>query len=256
MIFHIDGLKLNGQWIEPKHIDRTDLVLIFLHEALGSIGQWKQFPQALCDSLHLTGFVYERQGHGLSDPLNERRTADYLHRYALDELPKVIDHILKAGQRAVLIGHSDGGSIALLYNYRYSSRVHSLVTMAAHVINEPETREGIQPAVEAFEAGKLDGLRKYHGAKTDQLVYAWANTWRDKSFIDWNLTSEIHSLNPALVIQGVNDQYGTEKQLDLIRNNYGENVSTMMIENCGHHPHLEQTENVLNTINKWFQELL
>ncbi|EDO25541.1 predicted protein [Nematostella vectensis] len=121
--------------------------------------------------------------------------------------------------------------------------------MAAHVINEPTTTAGIAPAVTAFESGKLDGLKKYHGDKTASLFYAWANTWRDQSFEHWNITHEItNDVTKGLFIQGADDQYGTEKQLALI----GECVqksTVQLLENCGHHPHLEQTASSVSLVN-------
>ena len=119
--------------------------------------------------------------------------------------------------------------------------------MAAHVINELETIAGIEPAIKAFEQGKLNGLFRYHGNKTEELFYAWANIWRNDSFSDWNITEEIGSDCPYLCIQGKDDQYGTIKQLDLIRDNTGAEVHFM--ERCGHHPHLQQSEVCLDLIS-------
>lgn len=226
-------------------------VLLFLHEALGSIGQWKSFPELLCNQLKLSGIVYERQGHGMSGELSEPRNENYLHDYALNELPEFLAAI-NENRPLWLIGHSDGGTIALLFASVYPERVQGIITMAAHVINEPETIVGIYPAVAAYEAGKLKGLEKYHGAKTETLFFAWANIWRSDIFKKWNITKEISGCtSPGLFIQGADDQYGTNKQLELIETHYsGENTS-MPIENCGHHPHLEQTEIVISEIVKF-----
>lgn len=231
-------------------------VLLFLHEALGSIAQWKDFPEKLCSKLKLPGIVYERQGHGASSPLNEQREANYLHNYALEELPAFLDAIHEK-RPIILVGHSDGGTIALLFASVYPNRVSSIITMAAHVINEPETVEGIGPAVNAYLAGKLDGLKKYHGDKTEALFYAWANIWRSDTFKNWDITSEITgSMANGIFIQGADDQYGTEKQLDLISKNYSGPHSSLMIPNCGHHPHLEQSEIVLKTLEEFISSSL
>ena len=141
------------------------IVALFIHEALGSIGQWKSFPQELCDELGVQGIVYDRQGHGNSSNFIEERDEHYLHHYAMKELPPFAEMVIPKDKKILLIGHSDGGSISLLYDHKYPARIAGMVTMAAHVINEPETIAGIQPAVDAYELGKLDGLKKYHGDK-------------------------------------------------------------------------------------------
>lgn len=247
----IGDISLNYNAIFPDNLSSENIVLLFLHEALGSIGQWKDFPEKLCDVLQLQGIVYERQGHGESSSFNSERDHRYLHDYALNELPKFIESVIP-GKKLILVGHSDGGSIALLYAHQYPENIEAIVTMAAHVINEPETVAGIAPAISAFEKGKLDGLRKYHGDKTDQLFYAWANTWRSESFETWNICEEIGSENiPGLFLQGANDQYGTEKQLQLIKNRFADPSTYVLIDDCGHHPHLEKTEQVIAMIRKW-----
>ena len=193
---------LNYEWINKEA--HEELTMLFLHEALGSIGQWKDFPSRICLELNLPGLIYERKGHGRSPALGKKRTSRYLHEYALDELPHFLTEIeRKFGSRKwILIGHSDGGSIALLYAAQFPEKIHSIVTMAAHVVNEPETIAGIQPAVDAFKQVKLDGLRKYHGERTSDLFYAWADTWKSEFFANWNICNDIRSIQaPVLAIQ-------------------------------------------------------
>jgi len=227
-------------------------ILIFLHEALGSIAQWKSFPQDLCEALQLNGIIYEREGHGNSSPLSQLRDKNYMHDYAFKELSSLIEIILSPDKKVLLIGHSDGASIALLFASRYPKNVIGVVSMAAHVIVEDLTLEGIVPAVEAFEMKKLEGLRKYHGEKTNDLFYAWAKTWNLPSFRDWNICNELKIINcPVLAIQGENDQYGSEKQLLLIQENIPHKTTLKLIKNCGHHPHLERGLDVIQLIKDW-----
>lgn len=241
------------QTIRVEQNRNEHIILVFLHEALGSIGQWKAFPELLCKKLQLDGFVYERQGHGNSSPFSIERTASYLHEYAWDELNELITTAFSSDKKIILVGHSDGGTIALLYAAKFPKNVLACVTMAAHVINEPETIAGIQPAIDAYEAGKLVGLTKYHGDKTEALFYAWARTWKSDEFEQWNICEEIQSIScPVLALQGSTDQYGTEKQLDLIKANVSGKVKTLLISNCGHHPHLEVPENILSEIQQYF----
>lgn len=255
MIASIGTVQLNYQTIDPEQKIHDHIVALFIHEALGSIGQWKSFPQEVCNELGIEGLVYERQGHGKSDPFTEKRDKNYLHRYALEELPAFIDTVIPSTKQLLLIGHSDGGSISLLYDHIYPERVKGMITMAAHVINEAETIAGIYPAVKAYNLGKLDGLKRYHGDKTDDLFQAWANIWTDENFRNWNITNEIGSNNPALFIQGKADQYGTEKQLELIESHF-ENGNSLLLDQCGHHPHLEQKERIISVISDFFSNLI
>jgi pimeloyl-ACP methyl ester carboxylesterase len=254
MIARIKNTDLNYISVLPRTLKSKNTILLFLHEALGSIGQWKAFPELLCDALGLEGIVYERQGHGKSDPFSEPRDHKYLHNYALDELPAFISKISDQ-KKIILVGHSDGGTIALLYAYLFPKNISGIITMAAHVLNEKETVAGIEPAIKAFKAGKLDGLKKYHGDKTKTLFFAWADTWRSKEFATWNISDEIGSSTlPGLFIQGAEDQYGTVKQLELIHERFKNNSKTVMLDNCGHHPHLEKSNEVISIISDWISD--
>jgi len=255
-IFDFESYSLAVEPIYAEITSYENTLLIFLHEALGSIAQWKSFPQNLCNKLRLNGIVYERQGHGNSSALKDKRNEFYLHNYAWDELHKLIETILSLDKKIILVGHSDGASIALLYASKFPKQVIGIVSMAAHVIVEKETIAGIQPAVDAYEQGKLVGLKKYHGEKTDGLFYAWAKTWNLNEFKDWNICREIENINqPVLAIQGMDDQYGTFQQLELIKNHIVGDVDLEFIKNCGHHPHLEQSIFVIERISKWVQKL-
>lgn len=255
MKIYIDPVQIHYKEVVPEVISNQDLVLVFLHEALGSIGQWKQFPALLCKKAGLKGIVYERQGHGESDPFTSKRDEHYLHNYALKELPQFIEKVIPSHQKIVLVGHSDGGSIALLYASAFPERIHSVVTMAAHVVNEPETIAGVDPAVKAFSEGKLNGLYKYHGDKTETLFCAWADTWRSEPFRKWDIRKEIVSSGyPGLFIQGADDQYGTPLQLEIIQENFKAPSKAILLEGCGHHPHLEKTNEVVEVISNWMMD--
>jgi pimeloyl-ACP methyl ester carboxylesterase len=243
---------VNVKWIARG--ESLNTVVVFLHEALGSVVQWKTFPEELCRELGLPGLVIERQGHGKSDPLSQPRDAQYLHDYTFD-LKETLDEALPAGTKVLLIGHSDGGTIGLLYAKLFPKNVTGLVTMAAHTFVEPETLAGIAPAVDAFEQGKLDGLYRIHGDKTKELFYAWADTWRAPFFQSWDIRKEIAGITvPVLALQGSNDQYGTEEQLKCIAA-AGNKIETILIKNCGHHPHIEKKDEVIRIIGRWFPDL-
>lgn len=235
------------------HPDQT--IVVFLHEALGSIGQWKDVPQRLCDELSMPGIVIERIGYGKSDEGNYNRNERYLHDAAA-ETAEFLRAILPKEQPLLLFGHSDGGTITLLLTAQAQFNIKASVVLAAHTFVEPETIAGIEPAVSAFEQGKLNGLQKYHGDKTARLFYAWANTWRAPYFANWSIEKEMGNIStPILVFQGKDDQYGTLKQYDSLQ--YLEASQLLQIERlaCGHHPHLEAKETVLSTTKNWYLSL-
>ncbi|MNU78369.1 2-succinyl-6-hydroxy-2,4-cyclohexadiene-1-carboxylate synthase [compost metagenome] len=247
---HLSDRSIRIQWINHQLATQSKPLLVFLHEALGSIVQWKSFPQNLCNSLNLPGVVIERSGHGKSSSLVGERDRNYLHEYA-DETIQVLLEILNPDQNIILIGHSDGGSIALLLASKQLKNLQAVATMAAHTFVEQETLVGIHPAIEAFKSGKLNGLYNIHGDKTETLFYAWANTWLSSGFKSWDIRHEIQDFKqPVLAIQGFNDQYGTEEQIHSIVAGFSNRVGKM-IPACGHHPHLEKSKEMVDLISEW-----
>jgi len=230
--------------------DRSKPWLVFLHEGLGCTAMWRDFPQRLCTATGCRGLLYDRLGYGLSDALQQTRGLDYLHRYALDELPDILAALLPR-QAYLLIGHSDGGSIALLHAAQRPPLLQGIVTEAAHVFVEPVTLDGIRVADRAYADGKLKGLQKYHGEKTGQIFKAWSETWLMPAFADWNIEADLPRIAcPALVMQGIDDQYGTPAQVDAIiagiaQANAAPAVKAMLAD-CGHSPHQEQPQAVLD----------
>ena len=250
-LIHLQKSSLNTLFLKPSVLKNENVYLVFLHEALGSIPQWRDFPFQLCQKLGLQGIVYERQGHGKSSAFSKERTDRYLRDYALEELPEFLNSVLPYDSKIMLIGHSDGGSIALLFAKFFPKRVLGMVTMAAHIENEEITRNGIYPAIEAYKSGKLDGLKKYHFDKTDSLFKAWSETWLSEAFKTWSIESEIQGiLVPALIIQGKEDQYGSEAQVSKICQACIVSEGCI-IPACKHHPHLERSEFVLEKISTW-----
>jgi pimeloyl-ACP methyl ester carboxylesterase len=235
-------------------LDKDKPVLLFLHEAIGSIAQWGDFPEKISNALSLQAIVLEFPGYGFSSEYNNKRDSKYLHHFALDQLPAFIDAI-HLDQDIIVIGHSDGGTNALLYSAKFPKQVKGIVTMAAHVLNEEETKVGIYPAIEAFESGKMKGLEMYHGHKTESLFYAWAKTWLADDFSNWNISEDIkNSKVSALIIQGEDDQYGTNEQVDIICGLLI-NAEPFFIKDCGHAPHLEKSKEVIKKITSWSTNL-
>lgn len=229
-------------------------ILLFLHEALGSIAQWQNFPEKLCSKLGLSAIVPEMLGYGFSDSTTASRNANYLHQFAWEHIPAFLDG-LGIKNKLLIIGHSDGGTEALLFASKFPAKIAGIVTMAAHIENEPETKAGIYPAIEAFNEGKLKGLEVYHGERTSAVFNAWSQTWLDPSFANWNIEKDLLVGDfPSLIIQGMDDQYGTNQQVQKIVGCLGERALSHFIANCGHSPHLEQQELVIKKIEEWSKQ--
>lgn len=220
--------------------------LVFLHEGLGCLEMWKTFAEKLCWNCRCPGIIYDRTGYGKSSALSSPRTIKYLHDYAFKELPQVLESIIP-DLPYILVGHSDGGSISLLHGSKQPQLLKGIITEAAHIFVEPVTTAGIKTATQAFADGKLNGLYKFHGDKTESTFYAWSDTWLSPEFLKWNIEDCLPKINThLLVIQGIDDQYGTQKQVDGICSQVAGPAQPEMINNCGHAPHLDQKTVVIS----------
>jgi pimeloyl-ACP methyl ester carboxylesterase len=225
--------------------------IVFLHEGLGSIAQWRDFPEALCAATRRPGFVYERFGHGASDPIANKRRSDYLHREA-----RLLGEVLDAAGIAAadLLGHSDGGSIALLAGAFNPTRYGRIATMAAHVYVEPVTRAGIARAVEAWRTTDLkQRLARYHGAGTEALFFAWADIWLSAPFAFWNIEADIRPVGArVLALQGADDEYGSPDQLARIARAVTGPCGTKLIPDCAHQPQFQARDAMLDLLARFF----
>lgn len=229
-------------------------VIVFLHEGLGCIEMWNDYPQKLCELLDVKGLIYDRAGYGKSKGDLTNRQANYLH-LAADELHQLLTKLDLLNHKIILYGHSDGGSIALIYASKYPHHINSIITEAAHVFVEQETLAGIKPALNAFKKGRLNGLKKYHNHNYKDVFYAWVNIWNHPSFKNWNIEKEISNIVcPQLIIQGKNDQYGTLKQVKSIDYHTTGKTTTFIPENCGHSPFKEVENEVLNKVMSFFRK--
>jgi pimeloyl-ACP methyl ester carboxylesterase len=236
--------RLTAEFISPRNKTSNRPTLVFLHEGLGSIGQWRDFPERICVATGCPALVYDRWGYGRSDPLTESRRPDYLHDEALLSLPEVLKEC--AIDKPILIGHSDGGSIAIIYAGTYTQKVAGIITEAAHVFVEDVTVEGIKRAVEIYESTDLKmRLARFHGSNTGLMFRGWADIWLSPEFRDWNIEHYLPNIScPVLAIQGKEDEYGTAAQVEAIVSKVAEPVRRLMIDNCGHIPHVQAVEEV------------
>lgn len=229
--------------------------LVFLHEGLGCTAMWHDFPDQVVTDTGLPGIVYDRTGHGRSQINHRPRDKHYLHVEAQDILPRLLEHLQI--ERAILIGHSDGGSIALLAAAACPDRIAGIVTEAAHVFVEPLTLQGIRETVAAYEPRHLEQrLARYHGTKARGLFFAWADTWQSASFRNWNIEDCLGGIQcPALVIQGRDDPYGSPRQVQSIVAGIGSQATAMLIPACGHAPHRDTPEPVREAIAEFVRPL-
>lgn len=213
--------------------------LIFLHEGLGCTEMWKDFPYKICQLVGCPGLIYDRKGYGKSSPLYTTRSNKYLHEAAFSELRDVIEKIIPEAPH-IIIGHSDGGSIALIYASLPNPGLLGIITEAAHVFVEDVTITGIREADKHFEVHGSKGLEKYHGSQTYTIFKAWSETWLSRGFKTWNIENLLKDIRcPSLILQGANDRYGTIRQVESIVSNIPEPAESHIIANCGHAPHFE-----------------
>lgn len=229
--------------------------LVFLHEGLGCALAWKDFPQIISDAVKCPAVVYSRFGYGGSDPDPLPWKINFMHTHAKMILPEVLasagidDHIL--------IGHSDGGSIALIYAGLYHPKgLRGMVTLAAHVFCEQLSVDSIFQAKVHYETGALKkGLEKYHGRNTENAFRGWNDVWLNPVFMKWNIEKYLPKIDvPLLALQGEDDQYGTYRQLESIKNSV-RNVKTDLIKDCRHAPHREQPAVTSGQITRFIKDL-
>jgi pimeloyl-ACP methyl ester carboxylesterase len=228
--------------------------LVFLHEGLGCIELWKDFPQKLAAATGLNAIVYDRQGYGGSDQLDLPRPVNYLEIEALNILPELLSKLNIINP--ILVGHSDGGSIALLYAGKLPCA--GIISEAAHIYVEEFTLEGISKAKSNPDLQLLkEKLKKYHGAKTDDIFSAWADTWLSDSFRDWNIAGMLKEINcPVLLIQGLDDEYATPEHIDKIMEAmpHAAYIDSFLPEKCGHSPHFQAADAVLSKMIQFIQK--
>jgi pimeloyl-ACP methyl ester carboxylesterase len=221
--------------------------LVFLHEGLGSMALWRDFPDQVAARIGARALVYSRLGYGQSDALLTRRTARFMHDEALQSLPPLFDAL--GIERPLLVGHSDGASIALIYAASAGRPVHGLALIAPHVFVEAVCLENIAKIRETYHRGDLKSRLAKHHAHVEDAFLGWADTWLDPVFMSWSIESLIaHVEAPMLLIQGLKDEYGTLVQLDRIQALAKAATTRVLLADCGHSPHREEEAAVIDLI--------
>lgn len=244
------GHELEYVWHGPK--PDAAPTLVFLHEGLGCVNMWRDFPARVSDATGCGALVYSRAGYGNSDPIRQPRPVTFMHDEALITLPEVLDSL--SVRDALLIGHSDGGSIALIYaGGRRDARLRGLVLEAPHVFVEDVSVESIRRAADNYESGELkQALLRYHASNVDCAFWGWNKVWLNPEFRSWNIEEYLRGITvPVLVIQGDRDEYGTVRQVEAIERGCKSRVQSLILPNCGHSPHRDQPERTLAAITSF-----
>lgn len=242
-------VRIEYRWIGARDAQRPghEPLVVFLHEGLGSIAMWRDFPDRFCAAVGCRGLVYSRPGYGRSTPRepDDRWDVDFMHRQAREVLPALLQ-ALKVRERPWLLGHSDGGSIALLYAAAFPASVAGLVVLAPHIFVEDLSVESIAKTRETYLSTDLrTRLARYHD-DVDSAFWGWNDIWLHPPFKDWNIEDELGSITcPILAVQGIHDEYGTLRQIRDIAKSAPQ-VQLLELPDCGHSPHRDQPEAVID----------
>jgi len=248
-------MELEYQWIAPER--EQSPLLIFLHEGLGSIAMWRDFPHQLCAATHTRGLVYSRYGYGGSTPKSEgeKWPVSYMHGEARDALPALLAALGLQDERPILYGHSDGGSIALLFAAMYPDRPQAIIVAAPHIFVEDISITSIQAARQAYLTTDLpQRLGKFH-QNVDASFWAWNDIWLNPQFRAWNIESYLPEIRcPVLAIQGEDDEYGTLAQIQGIAR-HAPHTELCTLGNCRHSPHKDQTQAVIERVRQFLNQI-
>ena len=238
--------------LEFERIDagqRNSRTLVMLHEGLGSISLWKDFPQRLARATLSNVVVYSRHGYGKSAPVKEPRAVSYMHHEALVVLPQLLDAL--EIQNPILFGHSDGGSIALIYAGGSGRSLGGVVALAPHVFVEDLSVSSIAAAKVTYQTTNLREKLARHHDDVDGMFWGWNDIWLNPAFRPWNIEEYLPRItSPILAIQGLEDEYGTMEQIRRIEGG-APRVEALGLADCRHSPHRDQPQRVLEAVNSW-----
>jgi pimeloyl-ACP methyl ester carboxylesterase len=248
-------LTVQGHHIEYEFIPGSNPespVMVFLHEGLGSLAMWKDFPSRVVAATGCGALVYSRYGYGKSDPLAGSRGVSFMHDEALKALPELLDK-LKV-ERPILFGHSDGASIALIHAGGAARPVAALILMAPHVMVEDFAIRSIEIAKRNYETTNLrDKLARYH-THPDSAFWGWNDIWLHADFRAWNIEEYLPRIHcPVLAIQGEDDEYGTMEQINRITRAIPQ-TEVLTLKNCRHSPHRDQPDAVIERVAQFIKE--
>jgi pimeloyl-ACP methyl ester carboxylesterase len=257
---HIDWagrpVAIEHAWVGAD--DPARPLIVFLHEGLGSVSMWRDFPQRLCEAAHCRGLVYSRPGYGRSTPraADEHWGPDFMHRQALQVLPALLRAlgVDTAHEQPWLFGHSDGGSIALLFAAHFAAQVAGTIVLAPHILVEDLSVASIAQARQAYLDGDLRSRLARHHADPDSAFWGWNDIWLAPQFRDWSIGDEIAAITgPLLAVQGLDDVYGTLEQIRGIARRVP-HTRLLELPACGHSPHRDQPDALITATTQFIQQ--
>jgi pimeloyl-ACP methyl ester carboxylesterase len=248
-------VRIEHQWLRRSDTQRP--LIVFLHEGLGSVSMWRDFPARLCDTLGCRGLVYSRPGYGRSTPrtAEEAWGLDFMHRQAHEVLPALLAAlgVDTAADRPWLFGHSDGASIALLHAARYTHHVAGAVVLAPHIVVEDLSVASIAKARNAYRETDLRQKLARHHDDPDSAFYGWNDIWLHPPFRQWSIEAEITTITcPLLAVQGLDDEYGTLEQIRGIARRVPQ-TELLELPQCGHSPHKDQPQAVIEAATRFIR---
>ena len=249
-------IRIEHQWLNRDKENAP--LIVFLHEGLGSLSMWRDFPQRLCEAAGCRGLVYSRPGYGRSTPRapEEAWGLDFMHRQAHDVLPALLKALgIDAETQAPwLFGHSDGASIALLYAARFPQAIAGAIVLAPHILVEDLSVSSIEKARQAYlDTDLRQRLAKYHD-DPDSAFWGWNRIWLHPPFRHWSIEAELAAIRcPLLAVQGLDDEYGTLEQIHGIARRAPQ-TALLELSDCGHSPHRDQAQRLIATACAFIQQ--
>lgn len=269
----INDLDIETQWLWPSGVIKDEALrrplVVFLHEGLGSVALWRDFPQKLCHALGTRGLVFSRAGYGQSTPRkpHEHWPADFMHHHAIDFLPAYLASlgIDTTANPPILFGHSDGATIALIYAATYPTQTRAVIALAPHVNVEDICIAAIRQGRITYETdadhpkSMRSKLSRYH-ADVDSAFYGWCDAWLSAGFQQFDIRPMLARITcPVLAVQGLDDAYGTMAQIEQIQALAQDAVTTpilLKLKGCGHSPHVDQPALVIQQVQSWLKTIL
>ena len=248
-------VRIEHAFIAPERRDRP--LVVFLHEGLGSVSMWRDFPQRLCDAAGVRGLVYSRPGYGRSTPraAEEAWDLDFMHRQAHEVLPALLDalDIDASRDKPWLFGHSDGGSITLLYAAKFPQAIAGAIVLAPHILVEDLSVASIAKAKTAYETTDLKQRLAKHHDDPDSAFWGWNRIWLHPPFKQWSIEEEIRAIGcPLLAVQGLDDEYGTLEQIRGIARRVP-HTELLELPACGHSPHRDQPDALIAAATRFIR---